>query len=266
MYRLFIPTLLFLALPLTAAPKEEALPGTWEGALYDSTGVEEIAATRLVFRPDGTFDVAILIFGNAFAATSEIPETPEIPEKYEGEIPEALLEELVEIRRLQTLEEISAWGTYETRKDSLLVHYDGTEYRLSGGEILTSGEFWAPIFSFILRFIAVGFILLGEEINPDELPPEQKDEVLTGALIQTYEEIPAEVLQESVSEMIPEIEQAGLGVLMELRGIYAIEGDTLQITSSVLDKSPESYELKRADVATAVVQATWGAIKGSHRR
>lgn len=266
MHRPFIAVLLFLALPLAAAQQEEALPGTWEGALYDSTSGEQIATTRLALRPDGTFDVAILIFGDAFGAGSEILETPEIPKNFEDEIPEALLEEIVEIRRLQTIEKISASGTYETRKDSLLVHYDGTEYILSGGEILTAEEFWPPILSFLLRFIAVGFILLGEGIVLDELPPAEKDEVLFAALLQTYEEIPTEAFQESVSELIPDFEQAGFGLLMELRGVYAIEGDTLLITSSVFDQSPETYEFKRADVATAIVQTTWGAIKGSHRR
>ena len=59
------------------------------------------------------------------------------------------------------------------------------------------------------------------------------------------------------------LEEAPL--LISLSGTYAVEGDTLRITSAAVDdegnETMETVVFRRTDAASAVVQTTWGSLK-----
>lgn len=244
-----IAFLCLLALPLAA--QEEALHGTWERTLAD----DEIGAgtMRLTFEADGTFDLnynwerlALLPLG--------------IP--FEGEIPDELLDE-EDVKMFFSLEGTAVHGTYQVSGDSLWLHIDGdaVEY-IVDGESLDAVEFWTPIARFSFRVLTALFVLLEDGLEEDV--SEEKfltafEEVVSQEGYQTLED-------EAIAELLAEVEEEPIG--SALSGTYAIEGDTLSLTTTEEADGVEiveTVEFHRIDIASAVAQTTWGGLKAAWR-
>ena len=77
--------------------------------------------------------------------------------------------------------------------------------------------------------------------------------------------------QAFVDEFLAELDEdefladLGFGGAEEINSTYAIEGDTLSITTTDED-GVETVEFHRIDVASAVAQTSWGALKAAWRR
>ena len=73
-----------------------------------------------------------------------------------------------------------------------------------------------------------------------------------------------------LADMLTELEEEPLGLGLTLSGTYAIEDDTLFITTTTTDEdgveTVETVEFHRIDVASAVAQTTWGSLKAAWRR
>ena len=233
-----LPSLAFLcllALPLAA--QEEALHGTWEGTFAD----DEIGGgtMRLTFQADGTFDFDLFV-----------EEPIGIPT--DGEVPDELLDELTEIvEMVSALEGISAHGgTYQVSGDSLWVHNDNAVEYIVDGESIDVVEFWTPFIRFSARFFA-SFAASFEEVSEEDYP--------------AFEQA---IVDQMLAEMLAELDEEPLGLGLTLSGTYAIEDDTLFITTTTEEdgvETVETVEFHRIDVASAVVQTTWGDLKAAWR-
>ena len=233
-----LPSLAFLcllALPLAA--QEEALHGTWEGTFVD----DEIGGgtMRLTFQADGTFDFDLFV-----------EEPIGIPT--DGEVPDELLDELTEIvEMVSALEGISAHGgTYQVSGDSLWVHNDNAVEYIVDGESIDVVEFWTPFIRFSARFFA-SFAASFEEVSEEDYP--------------AFEQA---IVDQMLAEMLAELDEGPLGLGLTLSGTYAIEDDTLFITTTTEEdgvETVETVEFHRIDVASAVVQTTWGDLKAAWR-
>ena len=231
-----IAFLCLLALPLAA--QEEALHGTWEGTFAD----DEIGGgtMRLTFQADGTFDFDLFV-----------EEPGGIPA--DGEVPDELLDELTEIVEMYSaLEGISAHGgTYQVSGDSLWVHNDSVVEYIVDGESVDVIEFWTPFIRFSARFFA-SFAAAFEEVSEED-----------------YRALEQEIFDQMLADMLTELEEEPLGLGLTLSGTYAIEDDTLFITTTTTDEDGvetiETVEFHRIDVASAVAQTTWGGLKAAWR-
>jgi len=244
-----IAFLCLLALPLAA--QEEALHGTWEGTFVDDFGEGTI---RLTFAADGTFDLNSN--WDRFALPLGIP--------FEGEIPDELLDE-EDVKMFFSLEGTAAHGTYQVSGDSLWVHIDGdaVEY-IVDGERLDVVEFWTPIARFSFRIVMASFMLL-EDVSEEELSEEENLEKFLTAFekvvsLESYQTLDDEAL----AEFLAEWEALGPALI----GTYAIEGDTLSLTTTTEEDGVEIVETSkfhRIDVASAVAQTSWGSLKAAWR-
>ena len=71
-----------------------------------------------------------------------------------------------------------------------------------------------------------------------------------------------------LADMLAELDEEPLGLGLTLSGTYAIEDDTLFITTTTEEdglETVESVEFHRIDVASAVAQTTWGSLKAAWR-
>ena len=231
-----IAFLCLLALPLAA--QEEALHGTWEGTFAD----DEIGGgtMRLTFQADGTFDFDLFV------------EEP-IGLPADGEVPDELLDELTEVIEVfSALEGISAHGgTYQVSGDSLWVYNDSVVEYIVDGESVDVVEFWTPFIRFSARFFAA-FAAAFEEVSEEDYP--------------AFEQA---IFDQMLAEMLAELDEEPLGLGLTLSGTYAIEDDTLFITTTTEEdgvETVETVEFHRVDVASAVAQTTWGSLKAAWRR
>ncbi len=230
-----IAFLCLLALPLAA--QEEALHGTWEGTFADDEIVE--GTVRLTFQADGSFDFNLFIEELIYPGD-------------EVEVPDELLDELTEIIEVfSALEGISAHGgTYQVSDDSLWVHNDNVVEYIVGGESVAVVEFWTPIIRLSARFLAA-FVAVFEEVSEEDYP--------------AFEQA---IIDEFLAEFLAGLDEEPLGLGLTLSGIYAIEDDTLFITTTTdVDgvETVETVEFQRIDVASAVVQTSWGDLKAAWR-
>ena len=239
MYQLLssIAFLCLLALPLAA--QEEALHGTWEGTFTDDDIIGG-GTMRLTFQADGTFDFDLFV-----------EEPGGIPA--DGEVPDELLDELTEIVEMYSaLEGISAHGgTYQVSGDSLWVYNDSVVEYIVDGESVDVVEFWTPFIRFSARFFAA-FAAAFEEVSEEDYP--------------AFEQA---IFDQMLADMLTELEEEPLGLGLTLSGTYAIEDDTLFITTTTTDEDGvetiETVEFHRIDVASAVAQTTWGGLKAAWR-
>ena len=142
-------------------------------------------------------------------------------------------------------------GTYRVAGDSLWV--DIVElYYIVDDEKMTSVEFSEFMKEFFIGF-ARGFARLAadlEGVSDEDYP--------------VYE-------QAFVDEFLAELDEdeflaeLGLGEFEKINSTYAIEGDTLSITTTEED-GVETVEFQRIGDATAVAQTTWGDLKAAWRR
>ena len=228
--------LCLLALPLAA--QEEALHGTWEGTFTD----DEIGGgtMRLTFQADGTFDFDLFVEELIYPGD-------------EAEVPDELLDELTEIIEMfSALEGISAHGgTYQVSGDSLWVYNDNVVQYIVDGESVDAIEFWTPLLRFSARFFAA-FAAVFEEVSEED-----------------YSAFEQEIFDQMLADMLAELDEEPLGLGLTLSGIYAIEDDTLFITTTTTDvdgvETVETVEFHRIDDATAVAQTTWGSLKAAWR-
>lgn len=225
--------LCLLALPLAA--QEEALHGTWEGTFTDDEIGE--GTMRLTFQTDGTFDFDLFVEELIYPGD-------------EAEVPDELLDELTEIIEMfSALEGISAHGgTYQVSGDSLWVYNDNVVKYIVDGESVDVIEFWTPIIRLSARFLAA---LVGafEEVSEEDYP--------------AFEQ---EIFDQMLADMLAELDEEPLGLGLTLSGIYAIEDDTLFITTTTTDvDGVETVEFHRIDVASAVAPTSWGALKAAWR-
>ena len=171
----------------------------------------------------------------------------------DGEVPDELLDELTEIIEMYSaLEGISAHGgTYQVSGDSLWVHNDNAVEYIVDGESVDVIEFWTPFIRFSARFFA-SFAAAFEEVSEED-----------------YSAFEQEIFDQMLAEMLAELEEEPLGLGLTLGGTYAIEGDTLSITTTTEDEdgveTVETLELHRLDVASAVAPTSWGALKAAWR-
>ena len=231
-----IAFLCLLALPLAA--QEEALHGTWEGTFTDDEIGE--GTMRLTFQADGTFDFDLFIEELIYPGD-------------EAEVPDELLDELTEITEMfSALEGISAHGgTYQVSGDSLWVHNDNVVQYIVDGESVDVIEFWTPLLRFSARFFAA-FAAAFEEVSEED-----------------YSAFEQEIFDQMLADMLAELDEEPLGLGLTLSGIYAIEDDTLFITTTTTDvhgvETVETVEFHRIDVASAVAPTSWGALKAAWR-
>ena len=232
-----IAFLCLLALPLAA--QEEALHGTWEGTFTDDEIGE--GTMRLTFQADGTFDFDLFIEELIYPGD-------------EAEVPDELLDELTEITEMfSALEGISAHGgTYQVSGDSLWVYNDNVVQYIVDGESVDVIEFWTPLLRFSARFFAA-FAAAFEEVSEED-----------------YSAFEQEIFDQMLADMLAELDEEPLGLGLTLSGIYAIEDDTLFITTTTTDvhgvETVETVEFHRIDVASAVAPTSWGALKAAWRR
>lgn len=131
-------------------------------------------------------------------------------------------------------------GIYQVAGDSLWVDIDNA-YFVVGGERVKVVE----VLTQFIREMARLALALGEISEEDY--PEAEQTVIDEFLVGFNEE-----------EML-----AGLA----MSGTYAVEGDTLFLTTTTEDgvETIETVEFHRIDDATAVVQTTWGDLKAAWR-
>ena len=228
--------LYLLVLPLAA--QEEALHGTWETTIVDDeTGEGEVA--RLTLHADGTSQWVLEVSGSLVEGIT-------LSEEDEAEVPEFLRDDLPEIR--DALEVLSAaeqylltvHGRYRVAGDSLWVYGDVVEHTVDGESFDMT-----PIY----RLFALLFVQIEAAFGETELDEEEFQAL--------YEVILAEMVAAG-DELVGEL----------LSGSYAIEGDTLLITTTDEDglETVETLEFHRIDAASAVVQTSWGSLKAAWRR
>ena len=120
------------------------------------------------------------------------------------------------------------------------------------GESVDVVEFWTPFIRFSARFFAA-FAAAFEEVSEEDYP--------------AFEQA---IFDQMLAEMLAELDEEPLGLGLTLSGTYAIEDDTLFITTTTTDEdgveTVETVEFHRIDVASAVAQTTWGSLKAAWRR
>ena len=237
--------LCLLALPLAA--QEDALHGNWEGILTaEDFGV---ATILLTFRPDKTFDIDLVFVElEDFAETFTEEELDTFPEEWRND-----WTEFVEI--YSVLERFSSHGgTYQISGDSLLVNYaDAVVEYIVAGESIDPIEFWTPITRFTARLIAALAAAL-EGIPEKDYP--------------AFEEA---FVEETLAELIADLDRVPTVFFLDLENSYAIDDDTLFITTTTTDddgiETVQAFELHRMDDASTVaVQTSWGSLKAAWRR
>ena len=248
--------LLMLALPVSA--QDTALVGTWEAAIPEEDIEDFNIDLSMTFRNDATFDLRY-----EFPTELLLGEDAFVVEDILGEIedpPEILVEDLELLERLFNLKQITASGTYETKNDSLLVYPETVEYTLSDGDLLAASDYWNPIFTFTTLVFA---ITLAEVFDPDLSSEEIDDEIFLEAYIEARTD---PEIEESIAAVVDEgLEANPLWPLLNLTGTYAIDGESLSITSEI-DDDPLEMEFNRVgDASTAVTQTTWGRVKNNLR-
>ena len=149
------------------------------------------------------------------------------------------------------LEGISAHGgTYQVSGDSLWVHNDNVVEYIVDGESVAVVEFWTPIIRLSARFLAA-FVGAFEEVPEEDYP--------------AFEQA---LIDEVLAEFLAELDEEPLGLGLTLSGTYAIEDDTLFITTTTDEDGVEiveTVEFQRIDVASAVAPTSWGALKAAWR-
>ena len=141
-------------------------------------------------------------------------------------------------------------GTYRVAGDSLWV--DIVElYYIIDDEKMTPVEFGEFIKEFFIGF-ARGFARLAADLE--------------GVSDEDYPAFEQAFVDEFLAELDEDefLADLGFGRAEEINSTYAIEGDTLFITTTEED-GVETLELHRIDVASAVVQTTWGGLKAAWR-
>ena len=141
-------------------------------------------------------------------------------------------------------------GTYRVAGDSLWV--DIVElYYIVGDEKMTPVEFGEFMRELYIGF-ARGFARLAadlEGISDEDYPA--FEQAFVDAFLADLDE----------DEFLADL---GFGGSEEISSTYAIEGDTLFITTTE-EGEVETLELHRIDVASAVVPTTWGSLKAAWR-
>ena len=150
---------------------------------------------------------------------------------------------------LETLS-IQFTGTYRVAGDSLWVDIAELHYIIDGKK-MNSAEFGEFLREFYIVF-ARGFARLAADLEgvSDEDYPAYEQAFVDEFLAELDED-----------EFLAEL---GLGEFEKINSTYAIEGDTLFITTTDED-GVETVEFQRIDVASAVVQTTWGSLKAAWR-
>ncbi|MXW81059.1 MAG: hypothetical protein F4Z57_19145 [Gemmatimonadetes bacterium] len=141
-------------------------------------------------------------------------------------------------------------GTYRVEGDSLWV--DIVElYYIIDDEKMTPVEFGEFIKEFFIGF-ARGFARLAADLE--------------GISDEDYPAFEQAFVDEFLAEFDEDefLADFGFGESEEINSTYAIEGDTLSITTTE-EGGVETLELHRIDDATAVVQTTWGDLKAAWR-
>ena len=141
-------------------------------------------------------------------------------------------------------------GTYRITGDSLWV--DIVElYYIVGDEKMTPVEFGEFMRELYIGF-ARGFARLAadlEGVSDEDYPA--FEQAFVDAFLADLDE----------DEFLADL---GFGGSEEISSTYAIEGDTLFITTTE-EGEVETLELHRIDVASAVVPTTWGSLKAAWR-
>ena len=134
-----------------------------------------------------------------------------------------------------SIEEISVHGTgtYEVAGDSLWTEINETNWFVNDTDFL---EFFTPVLRDLARALADA----------------------SGVSEEDYPAFEQEFVDNFLSFDEAEVPQ-------NTHGTYAIEGDTLFITTTYEDGSKETLEFHRVDVASAVVGITWGGLKAAWR-
>ena len=141
-------------------------------------------------------------------------------------------------------------GTYRVTGDSLWV--DIVElYYIIDDEKMTPVEFGEFIKEFFIGF-ARGFARLAADLE--------------GISDEDYPAFEQAFVDEFLAELDEDefLAELGLGEFEKINSTYAIEGDTLFITTTEEDEV-ETLELHRIDVASAVAPISWGALKAGWR-
>ena len=235
--------LCLLALPLAA--QEEALHGTWEGTIVDEEGSE--TTTRLTFEVDGTF----VLDQNIEWGEDDVEEWGE-------DDVSSLIEEL----------SFQSTGTYRVTGDSLWLWIDIVElYYIVDDEKMNPVEFGEFMKGFFIDFArAIARLAADLEGVSDEDYPAFEQALVDEFLAEFDED---EFLAEfDEDEFLVEFDEEELLAEPEISGTYAVEGDTLFLTTTTEEdgvETIETLELHRIDVASVVVQTSWGSLKAAWR-
>ena len=157
-------------------------------------------------------------------------------------------------------------GDVESPIETLSVQFTGT-YRVAGDSL------WVDIVEFY-------YIVDDKKMTPVELGEFMKEFYigfargfarlaadLEGVSDEDYPAYEQAFVDEFLAELDEDefLAELGLGEFEKINSTYAIEGDTLFITTTEED-GVETVEFRRIDVASAVVQTTWGDLKAAWRR
>ena len=250
--------LCLLALPLAA--QEEALHGTWEGTFADEEGSE--TTTRLTFEVDGTF----VLDQNIEWGEDDVEEWGEddVEEWGEDDVEEwgeDDVEEWGEDDVSSLIEELSfqSTGTYRVTGDSLWLWIDIVElYYIVDDEKMNPVEFGEFMKGFFIDFArAIARLAADLEGVSDEDYP-AFEQALVDEFLAEFDE----------DEFLAEFDEEELLAEPEISGTYAVEGDTLFLTTTTEEdgvETIETLELHRIDVASVVVQTSWGSLKAAWR-
>ncbi len=142
-------------------------------------------------------------------------------------------------------------GTYRVAGDSLWVDIAELHY-IVDDEKMNSAEFREFLEEFFIGF-ARGFARLAADLE--------------GVSDEDYPAFEQAFVDEFLAELDEDefLAELGLGEFEKINSTYAIEGDTLFITTTE-EGGVETVELHRIDVASAVAPTSWGALKAAWRR
>lgn len=133
-----------------------------------------------------------------------------------------------------TIDSFHQTGTYQVAGDSLWVDIDNAYYIIDGERVEV-----VEVMTLLIRELARLAVDLGEISEEDG---------------QTF-------IDEFLAGFNEEEMLAGLA----MSGTYAVEEDTLLLTTTTGEGGVETAEFHRIDVASAVVQTTWGGLKAAWR-
>ena len=255
-FRLLCP--LVLLMPFTPLLVAETLVGSWETTTQDSETKVEYSL-QLDLKANQTFEVAIQ------------PKS-EIVMEYPEDIPKEVLQWMEKasaerIRLASGLEYIEGNGTWETKSDSLLLHYETASYVVRG-ESLAAREYLLPIL-YEGMTVAITTTVLWFQVTAETTPAE---------MVEMLEESLAEVLEdpvwEEVMDMLGELlDEEPLPLLMS--GTFALKDDLLSVTvPQFLSEEGETFTLEfwpagsergttgsELGPTTAIQPMTWGWVK-----